>query len=331
MINLTLYFDPSMKDLDKLEADLQRTRQEADFHITRIDITKDLQLYGDMGPFPLIKVGPYTMQGEITEQQIKVAIGTAIDRDRNLRRLGDKSYTKKINRGKIMTSSDRITLLVSKQYMFIFNFVVFLYIGLPFLAPVLMNVGATFPAKVIYTIYRPLCHQLTFRSFFLFGDQWVYPRALADVDNVISYEDYFHQDHLDIGFARDFLGNEQAGYKVALCERDVAIYGSFFLFGVLFQLFGRKFKKIPWYIWILFGILPMGLDGSSQLPGLISSIVPSWVPIRESTPQLRLITGALFGITTAWYLYPIVEETMNDARLMLTQKKNYIDQSTFEE
>ncbi len=327
MLNLTLYFDPAMENSQKLEEDLQLVKQQIEFNITRIDITQDNILYQDMGPFPVIKIGPYTLQGEITVQQIQVAVGAAKDRDRNLRQLGDKHYEKKISRGKKLSGPDRITLMVSKKYMFLFNFVVFLYIGLPFLAPVLMNVGATFPAQIIYKIYRPLCHQLTFRSFFLYGDQMVYPRELAQVPDVVSYEEYFHQDHMDINFARDFLGNEQAGYKVALCERDVAIYGSFLIFGILFQLSGRKFRRIPWYVWIIFGIIPMGIDGSSQLTGLVSNLLPGWVPIRESTPFLRLLTGTLFGITTAWYLYPIVEETMNDTRLLLTQKKKYVEQN----
>ena len=39
-----------------------------------------------------------------------------------------------------------------------------LYVGLPFLAPVLMHVGATGPAQAIYTVYSPMCHQFAFRA-----------------------------------------------------------------------------------------------------------------------------------------------------------------------
>ncbi len=42
-----------------------------------------------------------------------------------------------------------------KNYMILFNLLVFLYIGLPFAAPVLMKINAPFAAKVIYTIYKP--------------------------------------------------------------------------------------------------------------------------------------------------------------------------------
>lgn len=53
------------------------------------------------------------------------------------------------------------------------------YISLPWLAPTLMRLGLESPAQVIYTLYRPMCHQFAFRTFFLYGEQPVYP--LADV------------------------------------------------------------------------------------------------------------------------------------------------------
>ena len=327
MINLTYYFNPDDETHNSIEEALENVGEKFEFHVTRIDVTKEKELFDDFGETPFIKVGPYNLQGDITVQQIMVAVGAAIDRDRNLRRVGDVNYEKKVNKGKTISGSDKITLFMSRHYMLIFNFVVFLYVGLPFLAPVLMHHGIVTPAKIIYTIYKPLCHQLTFRSFFLYGEQPYYPRELANVDGVISYEDYFQRDSTNLLFAREFVGDEITGYKIALCERDVALYGSFLLFGVLFHLTGRRIKKIPWYIWIGLGIIPMGIDGTSQLPGMVSSFLPSWVIIRESTPFLRVLTGAMFGIFTAWYLYPMVEDTMKDTRKMLYHKMNYIEQS----
>ncbi len=50
-------------------------------------------------------------------------------------------------------------------------------------------------------------------------------------------------------------------------------------------------------LWILIGLGPIGLDGFSQL---FSQMDWSWLatifPYRESTPFLRVLTGALFGI-----------------------------------
>jgi uncharacterized membrane protein len=118
--------------------------------------------------------------------------------------------------------------------------------------------------------------------------------------------------------ARQFVGNEAVGYKVALCERDVAIYGAILLFGVLFVLSGRRIRALPWYLWILIAIVPVGLDGLSQL---FSQPPFNFFPYRESTPFLRVLTGALFGLGTAWFGYPLVEETMRDTRQVMAAKE----------
>ena len=56
----------------------------------------------------------------------------------------------------------------SNRWLVIFNTLVGLYVGIPFLAPVFMVLGLTAPAKVIYTMYSPMCHQMGYRSWFLF-------------------------------------------------------------------------------------------------------------------------------------------------------------------
>ena len=45
------------------------------------------------------------------------------------------------------------------------------------------------PSHVIYFIYGPFCHQFAFRSFFLFGEQPVYPRAISGT-TLKPYESY---------------------------------------------------------------------------------------------------------------------------------------------
>ena len=124
----------------------------------------------------------------------------------------------------------------------------------------------------------------------------------------------------DILASRGFIGNDVLGYKVAFCERDVAIYGSILLFGLLFAISGRKIKHLPWYIWFIVGIMPIAIDGFSQLPSLMNINFPAWVPMRESTPFLRTLTGFLFGFTTAWFGYPYIEDTMLDTRRLMAQK-----------
>ena len=125
---------------------------------------------------------------------------------------------------------------------------------------------------------------------------------------------------MDITDARSYIGNEQIGYKVAFCERDVALWGGLFVFGVAIMLGQRRWKSLPTWAWLIFGILPMGLDGGSQIFGFVSSL-PTWLPVRESTPLLRIITGGLFRVLTAWFLFPLIEENMKETRFILVRKR----------
>jgi hypothetical protein len=54
--------------------------------------------------------------------------------------------------------------------------------------------------------------------------------------------------------------------------------------------------------------------------------MPAWLPIRESTPLLRTITGLLFGVSTAWFLFPYVADSMKETRTILLGKLEYIQQ-----
>jgi uncharacterized membrane protein len=191
-----------------------------------------------------------------------------------------------------------------------------------------MKAGIETPAKLIYVIYKPFCHQLAFRSFFLYGEQAFYPRELAEMSDVIAYEDLFSyvETSDDLMDARNFLGNEFTGYKIAFCERCLAIYGSMLLFSILFWLSKNRIPSIPWYLWILLGFGPIGLDGVSQIPSLMGITMPAWMIMRESTPFFRVLTGTLFGVTTFWYLLPQVEKSMRESRVILSKKFAYVEQ-----
>jgi len=218
------------------------------------------------------------------------------------------------------TGSDRFTLWISQNYMLVFILIILLYVGAPFIAPVLMKAGMQTPARIIYMLYSPLCHQLAFRSWFLFGEQPVYPLEIAHVDDLLPYEVYTNQAKIDLLGARNFIGNETMGYKVALCERDIAIYVALLLFAIVFALSGRRIRGLPWYLWIAVGLIPIGLDGISQLPSLASGLIPFLPIIRESTPILRTITGVLFGFCTGWYMFPLIEESMNETSQIVKNK-----------
>ena len=239
---------------------------------------------------------------------------------------------------------DKFIYSFSKHWLAAFNILVGIYVGLPILAPILMNAGADLPARAIYTIYKPMCHQMASRSYFLFGEQPAYPRALAGTD-LQSFESYMSglPEFADVNSdnwvqftyaARAFNGNEQMGYKMALCERDMAIYGFVLVAGLVYGLLRRRFriKPLPFWIFLIVGMGPIGLDGFSQLFSYWSMPLDGSTPIgfmatmqsifslRESTPFLRTFTGALFGFMLAWLTYPHVQGGMKDTERDLERK-----------
>lgn len=321
MVTVTLYRKhdcAECAEILQLLSELQETfpHQVAVVNMDELDVEK---ISDDRIRYPYVKVGPYVLHAPFRKTDLQVALGASIDRVSHLESVGDQEYQKRLTRGHTITKTDRFSYWLSKHFLLIINLVIFIYAGLPFLAPVLMKAKLESPARVIYAMYSPLCHQLGFRSWFLFGEQFYYPRELANIEGLKTFEMETGITSDEILKARAFLGDEKTGYKVALCERDTAIYTAMLLFGIIFMASGRKIKPIPWYIWLSIGLVPIGLDGFSQLPGLAGGL-PDWVPMRESTPPLRVVTGMLFGGTTAAYLFPLLEESMRETRTLLGTK-----------
>ncbi|MDD5370079.1 MAG: DUF2085 domain-containing protein [Anaerolineaceae bacterium] len=331
MLTVTLYTrsncPPCQQALDDLRA-LQSTNPH---NLVEVNLDRNPVLLDQIGAqTPVMEVGPYRLLSPFSRQDLQVALGAARDRVDHFVAVGDKRYVERLKRGHTLTGADRATKWLSNHYVLLFNLILLVYIGVPFLAPVFMKIGWTSPANVIYRVYRPLCHQLAFRSWFLFGEQPAYPRALAGVKGLTPFEAATGIDSLDIHKAADFVGNSTLGYKVAFCERDVAIYGSLLLFGLIYGATGRRLRAFPWYLWVLVGLLPIALDGFSQLPSLLDVRWHwlAWFPIRESTPLLRTITGFLFGFTTAWFGYPFAEESMRETRMIMARKVAVASQPT---
>jgi len=231
---------------------------------------------------------------------------------------------------------DKRVLGFSKNWTAVIGLVAALYAGIPFLAPVAMHFGQTGIGDAIYTIYSPVCHQFAFRSWFLFGPQDAYPRALAGVpgqtfEQVSKNDPAFQGNDVStlttplIFAAKAFDGNDQIGWKVAFCERDVAIYWSIALGGFIYAAL-RKLKipipYLPFWAYILIAIVPIGLDGFSQLFANppFNGFGLSFYPIRESTPLLRTLTGALFGLGNAWLVFPYIEDSMQETREIVEKK-----------
>ena len=309
MIQVILYYSAESTAGGQARKLLQELRGEFGFELIEIDLEQEPDLRREyQHKAPVVKVGPYTLEAPLTKLDLQVALRAASTTSpSDLGGESDRPWARRVNRG---------LFLLSRHWLTVFSLLVLGYGGLPFVAPTLMKLGATGAARVIYTAYSPFCHQLAFRSWFLFGEQPVYPRELAGLD-LKTYEQATGLGELDFVSARRYLGDEQIGYKVALCQRDIAIYAGIFVAGLLFGLVRSRLKPLPLGYWFILGILPIALDGGSQL---VSQIGLLSIPARESSPLLRTLTGGLFGMVNVWMAYPHVEASMRETRLTLASK-----------
>jgi uncharacterized membrane protein len=149
-------------------------------------------------------------------------------------------------------------------------------------APLSARLGWPSVADPLYAAYHLACHQWAFRSFFLFGTHIVYAPEQLQEAGVDPYA---------------FQGSPDLGYKMAFCERDLAIYLALLVVGLLYAQ--RTFTKPLSFR--AFGLLslPMAIDGFTQLFG--------W---RESTWELRVLTGLVFGLGAAWLILPYLQDAL---------------------
>ena len=191
---------------------------------------------------------------------------------------------------------DRLINGIARHWLAIFNTAWALYFLLPLAAPLFMQVGLVTPARVIYGLYSFTCHQLPDHSYFLFGSN--------PVPLIPDLEANGMGEGLDLLQRRQFIGNPELGYKTAICQRDLAIYGAVLAAGLLYALVRPKgdkgMRQLPLWLFLIF-LIPIGVDGLTQLVGL-----------RESNWELRTLTGALFGAAAVWFAYPYVDDAMQE-------------------
>jgi len=319
MIEVILYSREDCHLCEQAKAELDALQAEISHHLTVVDVDSDPKLQKKYGVnVPVVSAGPYHVSAPITRQDLIITLRAAEQRERQITLVDESIENKKQLVPVTWTSSDKFSDWIAKHYLAVFNIILGLYLGMAFMAPVLMKIGATAPASLIYRAYGLMCHELAFRSWFLFGEQSAYPRSTANVEGLINYAQATGLDENDIWAARQFVGNETIGYKVSLCQRDVAIYAGLLLFGLIFAVTRRRIRSLHWVAWLILGIVPIGLDGVSQLISQFPII--KLIAFRESTPFLRTLTGGLFGLMSAWFGYPLVEESMRDTRLYLESK-----------
>jgi uncharacterized membrane protein len=228
--------------------------------------------------------------------------------------------------------ANRVVYQIARHWLLLLNVILGVYVGLPWLAPVLMQLGWTTAGQVIYWLYSTQCHQLPQRSYFLFGPQATY--SLAEVQAA-------WQPTTNPLLLREFVGNAALGWKVAWSDRMVSMYTGLIPASLGVWTVRRWVKPLPGWGFVLF-LVPMLLDGGTHLlsdfaglgqgfrdsnawlAGLTGHVFPQTFYAGDALGSfnswLRLITGSLFAIGGVWFAYPYLEDAFAGLRQDLEAK-----------
>lgn len=171
-----------------------------------------------------------------------------------------------------------------------------IYFILPILSPIFFKLGFPRLGWYIQTGYRFLCHQRAERSIFLFGPKLSY--SLAEL-RMHGYKGMF--------FGYPFIGNEDIGYKMAFCSRDLFMYFATAV-TAFFICITKKRIRVAWWVLVLL-LTPMMIDGTIQLISEVTFLSHTGVlgsldsPYYLSNNLVRAITGLLFGTGTGLFLF----------------------------
>lgn len=233
------------------------------------------------------------------------------------------------------------TRWLMRHWLPVFLVVYGLFNALPFVAPVLMELGWTGGGNAVYTFYSALCHQMAQRSFFLFGEQTMYNLDQFPIDLTGNTG-------ADTLLLREFRGNDVLGWKVAWSDRMVSMYAGIWLVGVGYWLVSRVRPQKPISIWLfLLLALPMALDGgthmlSDTLDGLITGFRyhNEWLAaltghalpasfysgdtLGSFNSWMRLITGLLLAVGVVWLAFPLMDRYARETEDVIDAKLDWL-------
>lgn len=233
---------------------------------------------------------------------------------------------------------DRFAMFVGRHWLVSFILVYGAWVLVPFTAPILMHTGLTGLGDAIYFFYSFFCHQLPERSLFFYGPKLMY--SLEDIGKVWSTE--------NATVLREFVGNDQMGWKMAWSDRMISTYGGVWLGALAYGIlaFFRRVPRLSIKFWIVVGCLPLAIDGFSHMAndlvagttGLGFRDTNEWLrtltlnalprsfyfgdALGSFNSLARWVTGLLFGLVTALAIFPIVGEAMSD---MASQSASQFD------
>lgn len=232
----------------------------------------------------------------------------------------NQANSDRLTRNLVLWANRRI-LWLSHHWLMVFNLFFLVYVGLPFLAPVLLANGYTGAANLIYSAYRVVCHQLPSQSYFIMGEQ------VAFCQRDVAIYSAMLLGGLAFGLVRHHFRPIQLRYYVFFLV-PIALDGGTQLASDALQ------SGVPLItLWII-GLVAMGLTMAilnSQryltwhnifffMWGPLALIYLSYYPDYLSDWSRRTITGFIFSFGTIWFVYPYLEDAFRDIQQQVSAK-----------
>lgn len=183
---------------------------------------------------------------------------------------------------KVLQIATRIVEFWVQHWLALLLTSLFLFTGVPFLAPLAMAAGWTAAGEAVYSFYSIFCHQLPQRSWFLFG-----PKLTYTLSELQQY------DPANSAWAlRSFAGNPAIGWKVAWSDRMISFYFVTPVFGMVYAGLRAAGVRVKPLSWLALGVLlaPLVLDGATHaLNDLLTGM--AGVGFRDTNRWLAVLTG----------------------------------------
>ena len=241
----------------------------------------------------------------------------------------DQQTTVSQNTRTIVITLQKLILFLARYWFFIAILLTGAMLALGFLAPAFMVEGQPQAGQAIYRFLAPHNHQLPQRSYFLFGQNSTI--QTYSLEQVLQ----FGADPYNL---QNFIGNPEIGYKTALNHRMIAIFTGIFIGGIIWAVAGQRPQLS--FIWFLPFALPLIFDGLSHMVSENSgegfrqgnawavTLTGRGFPASfyEGTTfgtlnwLLRTVTGLLFGLGLAWFLFSYLAHRFLAVRLKLEPK-----------
>ncbi len=158
---------------------------------------------------------------------------------------------------------------------------------LPILITPLLAASGNPVAPGLYWFYGLTCHQMVSRAICYFPGAGI--SDCTESSELVPYRIF----QVEKG--------RMEGYAFPVCSRDIGIYLSALFSGILaFFLKKADESEVPNPIWFMLALVPIAIDGGTQLIGL-----------RESTNFLRLLTGAIAGFAFSFYCIPLMNRAFS--------------------